>query len=133
MIPLEEIFPVSSFARKRCADPVLDTGRDEADRLRRLRFFADYKKNVGTAALSRRAELLYFIERYLIERQMRGEWSNIARLPANDLGRNVPNDSRAMNAGLSVRANEVFESLRNAPNAATAFAGSTEQLDDLRR
>ena len=126
MIPLEEIFPVSSFARKRCADPVLDTGRDEVDRLRRLGFFADHEKNVGTAALSGCAQLLYFVERYLIERQMRGEWSNIARLPANDLYRSVPDDARAVNTGLGVGTNEVLERLGNTPNTASALAGSTE-------
>ena len=104
MIPVKEIFPVCSFTRKCCADPVLDTGRDEADRLRRLGFLADHQQDIGTASLSWGAELLYFVERHLIERQMRGKWSDIARLPANDLGRNVPDDPWAVNTRLAAQA-----------------------------
>src|SRR5579875_1034555 len=93
--------------------------------------FPNNQQGAGGLALLRGAEFLHFSNRCRIERKVFYQNACVARLLADDLGRSVFEDSRAMLPGLGLRAHKIFRRLADTPDAPIAFAGGAEELNDF--
>src|SRR5713226_7567965 len=121
-IPPQAPSSIRTLARLLRTDPVVDRGRNQSHGLGRLRLLPDDQQHLRVTALLWRGESLDRGECNFIKVELVFQHAHVSWLLADQLRISVLHDARAVGTRLYRGSNEVFECLRNAPNAGVQFA-----------
>src|SRR5687768_7635456 len=99
--------------------------------LSRFGSFTQGKDSFRASSLSRRRQILDFLEHDLIQIEVICQSRKVASLLPDDLCCGVLDDSRAVESWLFFRSDKVLQRLADRSDARVALAGRAEELNDF--
>src|SRR5450631_303823 len=128
----QPVLAIPALPRERRQQPVLDRCGNDVKAMCRLRLLADDEQELALLSLFRHAEMLDPVDGGFIQVHEVPQYIYVPLLPANHLGCCCGQNGSSKLIRLVRSSREVFNCLRETPDAGVPFASCSEELDNYR-